>query len=282
MSGEEQHTDRSDLGAAAQGDAALLDSVMEAMLAADPDVAVVIFDLDLRYRSIGGTPLSRHGYTTERTVGRTLEEVVPAQVYEDLETAYRAALRGETVVLECETVDRGAIFRSTIGPLRENGRIIGGIAVAIDVTARRREQALLRDSELLLERTFAASPIGMAIVAPDGRWLKVNPALCKLLGRDRDDLLDGAFLDVTHPDDIESDVLLARQTLSGARDGYELKKRYIDADGRTIWALLTVTLIRNDDGTPRWFVSQILDITARKQLQTELRRRTPLHHLEDD
>lgn len=282
MSGEEQGPDLSGHSAVARDDAVLLDSVVNAMLAADPDVAVVIFDRSLRYRSIGGTPLGRHGYTAERTVGRTLEEVVPAQVYADLETAYRAALRGETVVLERETVDRGAIFRSTIGPLRADGRIIGGIAVAVDVTARRREQALLRDADLLLERTFAASPIGMAIVAPDGRWLKVNPALCRLLGRDRDELLGGAFLDVTHPDDVEADVLLVRQTLRGARDGYELEKRYIDGEGRTIWALLTVTLIRNDDGTPRWFVSQVLDITARRQLQTELRRRTPLHHLEDD
>lgn len=267
--------------AEARSDAQLLDSVLAALLVADPGLAVVIFDRELRYRAVDGAPLERHGYTAERTVGKTLAEVVPSQAYEDLETAYRAALAGETVVLERETVDRGAIYRSTIGPLREDGRIIGGIAVAVDVTARRREQALLKDADAMLEQTFKVSPIGMAIVAPDGRWLKVNPALCRLLGRDQRTLLDGAFLEVTHPDDLERDLTLARETLDGVREGYELEKRYIDAGGHTIWAQLTVTLIRNDDGTPRWFVSQILDITARKHLDSELRRNTRLHTIED-
>jgi len=264
----------------ARGDARLLDSVLAALLAADPALAVVIFDRELRYRTVDGAPLGRHGYTAERTVGRTLKKVAPSQAYEDLDTAYRAALRGETVVLERESVDRGAIYRSTIGPLRADGQIIGGIAIAIDVTARRREQALLEDADVMLEQTFKASPIGMAVVAPDGRWLKVNPELCRLLGRDRRTLLEGAFLDVTHPDDLQRDVALARETLDGIRDGYEMEKRYIDAAGHTIWAQLTVTLIRNNDGTPRWFVSQILDITARKQLDAELRRGTHLHTIE--
>jgi len=267
--------------AEARSDAQLLDSVLAALLVADPGLAVVIFDRELRYRTVDGAPLERHGYTAERTVGKTLAEVVPSQAYEDLETAYRAALAGETVVLERETVDRGAIYRSTIGPLREDGRIIGGIAIAVDVTARRREQAQLKDADAMLEQTFKVSPIGMAIVAPDGRWLKVNPALCRLLGRDQRTLLDGAFLEVTHPDDLERDLTLARETLDGVREGYELEKRYIDAGGHTIWAQLTVTLIRNDDGTPRWFVSQILDITARKHLDSELRRNTRLHTIED-
>jgi len=281
MTAELPSPSRDDRSRAPRDDGRLLDSVLGAMLAADPGLAVVIFDRELRCRCVDGAPMARHGYTAERTVGRTLREVVPSQAYEDLETAYRAALRGETVVLERESVDRGAIYRSTIGPLRDGERIIGGIAVATDVTARRREQAMLVDADQMLEQTFAASPIGMAVVSPDGRWLKVNPALCRLLGRDRETLLDGAFLDVTHPDDVEADVALARETLAGGRDGYEMEKRYIDAAGHTIWTLLTVTLIRNSDGSPRWFVSQILDITARRQLDRELRRGTRLHVIED-
>lgn len=135
-----------------------------------------------------------------------------------------------------------------------------------------RAESALRQSEDRFRRTFEGAPIGMALVAPDGGWIEVNDALCEMLGRRPDELRDLTFQDLTHPDDIDADMALLRETLAGTRNGYTLEKRYLHADGSVVWGLLTVALLRDDDGEPLYFVSQIADVTERNRLDAELER----------
>jgi len=104
----------------------------------------------------------------------------------------------------------------------------------------------------------------MALVGVDGRFLRVNPALCAIVGYGAEDLMGTTFQAITHPDDLETDLDYLRGCLDGSIDGYEMAKRYIHRDGHEVWVELNVAVVRDWRGVPGHFVSQILDITERR------------------
>lgn len=139
-----------------------------------------------------------------------------------------------------------------------------------DVVSERRREADLRDAEARFRSAFDHAPIGMALVSPEGAWLRVNPALSGLLGYSEEEFLSRSFQDITHPDDLDADLEQVRRVLSGDIREYQMEKRYFRKDGSLIWIQLSVSLVRNDDGTPGYFISQIQDISARKRYEDEL------------
>lgn len=110
----------------------------------------------------------------------------------------------------------------------------------------------------------------MALVAPDGTWLRVNRSLCRITGYDEADLLHRTFQEITHPDDLDLDLVNVRKMLSGEIDSYQLEKRYLHKSGSIVWALLCVSLVRDEKGEPLFFISQIQDITRRKEGEQQL------------
>jgi PAS domain S-box-containing protein len=142
--------------------------------------------------------------------------------------------------------------------------------VATDITERKQVEDALRDSEERFSGAFNSAAIGMALVTPEGRWLQVNRALCAHLGYSETELLAATFQDITHPDDLEKDLAYVRQMLSGEIQSYQMEKRYIHKSGGIVWGLLSVSLVRTSQGTPRYFISQIQDVTARKQVEEAL------------
>ncbi|HWG91348.1 MAG TPA: PAS domain S-box protein [Candidatus Thermoplasmatota archaeon] len=127
--------------------------------------------------------------------------------------------------------------------------------------------ARLRESEEQFRLALENAPIGMALVAPDGRWLKVNRALCDIVGYSQQELLSKSFQDITHPEDLEADLGLVKRVLAGELRSYQLEKRYLHRDGHAIWILLSVSLVRDTTGEPRYFISQIEDISARREAE---------------
>ena len=128
-----------------------------------------------------------------------------------------------------------------------------------------------RDAALTLFATaIDEAPIGMCLVGLDGRFLRVNPALCRLLRRDSATLLAADFQSLTYPDDLAVDLALLRETLAGERDRYELEKRFLGPDGQVIHTLLSVALVRGAGGGAAHFISQIVDLTERKRLEGQL------------
>ncbi|MDO9497705.1 MAG: PAS domain S-box protein [Nocardioides sp.] len=127
------------------------------------------------------------------------------------------------------------------------------------------------DGSALWNLTLQHSPIGIAVVAPDGHLLRVNPALAEMLGYEVDDLLERGFQDITHPDDLAPDLALVGQALAGEIDSYRLRKRYLHAQGHVVWGDLSVALVRGPDGNPLHFISQILDVTEQQEHAERLR-----------
>ena len=126
------------------------------------------------------------------------------------------------------------------------------------------------DSDQVWALTFEHSPVGMALVGLEGRWVRVNRSLCRMLGYDATELMALTFQDITHPDDLEEDLESLNECLAGTRDGYRLVKRYRHREGHTVWGDLSVALLRDDQESPVHFISQILDISEHRADQARL------------
>jgi PAS domain S-box-containing protein len=138
------------------------------------------------------------------------------------------------------------------------------LAITIDDTERKRADDALRFSEERFRSAMEHSPIGMAIASLEGRWIEVNPALCRIVGYTREEMLTRDFQSLTHPDDLEVTLEYARQMLAREIETYQMEKRYLHKDGHVVWGQLNVSLLWDSDGKPRHFVSQIQDISGRK------------------
>ena len=132
--------------------------------------------------------------------------------------------------------------------------------------ARIRKEAMSREMEMArLRASFEDAAVGMAHVAPNGRWLRVNDRLCAMTGYARDELLAKTSQEITHPDDLDADLAALRKLLAGEIASDVREKRYLRKDGDIVWVNLTASLVRNASGTPDYFVHVIDDITARKR-----------------
>ncbi|MBL8103519.1 MAG: PAS domain S-box protein, partial [Anaerolineales bacterium] len=154
--------------------------------------------------------------------------------------------------------------------------ISGQVASAVE---RKQAEEKLQESEKRFFSAFENAPIGMALVSIDGQWLKVNQAMCEFIGYSESELTSLSFQKITHPDDLESDLEYLQETLAGTRQTYQMEKRYQHKLGHYVWAALNVSLVKNEKGTPLYFISQIKDITERKQaedilIQSEKRYRS--------
>lgn len=131
------------------------------------------------------------------------------------------------------------------------------------LTAHERTEAALNSSEKRLRDVYERARAALALVALDGSLLDVNPAMCELSGYSREELLSGTFHVVTFKEDLDADRRLARATLEGEIPGYTLEKRYLTKDRKVINTLLSVSLVRDAQGKPEYFIRQMQDIGSR-------------------
>jgi len=124
--------------------------------------------------------------------------------------------------------------------------------------------------EARFQTVFERAGVGIALVAPDGRWISVNDELCQTVGYKQEELLNLTFQDITHPDDLNTDLFLLQQLIENKIDRYQLEKRYINKSGDTVWIHLVVTKQMNKAGKLEYFVSIIKDIQARKEAEASL------------
>ncbi|MES1929858.1 PAS/PAC sensor-containing diguanylate cyclase/phosphodiesterase [Salinisphaera dokdonensis CL-ES53] len=150
---------------------------------------------------------------------------------------------------------------------KNDRRIVGTLS---DITARKRSEAALNQSQRRLRETMSHAPTGIALVSPEGRWLSVNRALCEIVGYDEMELLRTTFQDITHPDDLETDLAYVHDLLEGRRLDYMMEKRYFHKQGHIVDIQLDVSLLRDEQGEPLYFISHIQDISERKRAHRQL------------
>jgi PAS domain S-box-containing protein len=133
-------------------------------------------------------------------------------------------------------------------------------------------ETALRDSEERYRLTFEEAAIGIAHIAPNGQWLRVNRKLCEVLGYSEDELLRQRVVDVAHPADVEAYRVQQARLASGEISQYAMEKRYVRKDATVVWTRVTVSRIFDAKLMLRYFVSVVEDITARKQAEHALVR----------
>ncbi|MGQ4649625.1 PAS domain S-box protein [Lyngbya aestuarii] len=146
------------------------------------------------------------------------------------------------------------------------------VYIGRDISERKQVAEALRQSEERFQEAFESAAIGMALVSLDGRWLQVNLALCEMLGYDEPELLATTLEALTYPDDLETNITYRQQVLSGEIRTYQIQKRYFHKLGHLVWVSLSVSLVRNTQGQPLYFIVQIQDLTDRKRAEEELER----------
>ena len=213
-----------------------------------------------------------------RVYGRAPEEMLGRSVFEfmhpDDHEAHRA-LRAELAAGADEEVAERRMetpagdwvwVEARCRALRDDdGRFTGVQSSARDISDRKMADEQFRTA-------FDDALVGIALVAPDGSWLRVNDSLCEIVGYSREQLYGMTFQDITHPEDLDADLAQLEDTLAGRRAGYQMEKRYLRPGGQVVWALLSVSLVRDAAGAPLHFISQIQDISERKRLESELSR----------
>ena len=161
----------------------------------------------------------------------------------------------------------------SLNPLMTNEGIIISVNIR-DITERKQAFETLKYNEELLRSYFNSGLIGMTISKPDGAgWLQINDTYCRMMGYTREELMGMKWTDITHPDDVEMDVTSHHATLmAGEIDNYTKDKRFIRKDGSILYASISVTCKRNDDGSHKYNIVFINDISARKQAEVALRK----------
>ncbi|TKB09664.1 PAS domain S-box protein [Desulforhopalus sp. IMCC35007] len=185
------------------------------------------------------------------------------------------ALKGETVSGECELINCAGeqrVFHTIVVPILDGKEKLGILGINIDITDRKLAEQALRESEERFYHAFQYAPIGMALALPEGKYVKVNRALCSLTGYSRKELLSKTFQDITHPEHLTDDLANVQKMIRGEISFYQIEKCYIHKDGHVIWVLLSVSSIFNEDRTVKYFVSHVVDISSRKQREDELRK----------
>ena len=241
------------------------------LIARSSDVVTVV-DPDLRISYVSGAVEAILGYRVEELVGRSAIELIHPDDLDEVVTSVARTLTpevlGEPLELRLLHADGHWVNLEALGTDLTDDPLIGGIAVNLrDISDRRRIEATLRDAQVRFEEAFEHAPTGMAMVRQDGRFFRVNPAFCRMLGYSNEELLELSFKDLTHPDDIERNVELHDQSYQGGASSYVLDKRYRRKTGDWIWCRVHGTVVKDADGVPQYSIGQIVDITERRTLR---------------
>ncbi|MBL7690057.1 MAG: PAS domain S-box protein [Flavipsychrobacter sp.] len=155
----------------------------------------------------------------------------------------------------------------------EHGKHLYGIGYGLNITDRVKAQEQLKTSMDTFASAFNESGIGMALIGNDGKWLDVNNVLCSMTGYSREELQKISPQDITHPEDIDIDAHLLRKMLKGEINSYSVEKRYISRLGKIVQILLTVSVVRGNNGEPKFFIAQVVDLTDKKEMVWALNKR---------
>ena len=138
------------------------------------------------------------------------------------------------------------------------------------IAEQQRISKALLETEAHFRNAFDYAAIGMALVSPQGAWLRVNRSLCELVGYSEEELLRSNFQAITHADDVGNDLANLYRLIQGETPTCQVEKRYVHKLGQVVWAMNSVSLVHDSEDKPAHFIFQIQDISERKRAESAL------------
>jgi PAS domain S-box-containing protein len=236
--------------------------------------SVVITAVDGTIEYVNQTFCEVTGYSAEEAIGNNPSVLksgdLPPSFYKNL---WDTILSGN--VWKGEFINRkksGEEFweRASISPIKNDaGEITHFVAVKEDITEQKKIQETLRKSEERFRGYFEHSQVGMAVTSPEKGWIEVNDQLQRMLGYNLEELRQLTWAELTHPDDLEEDLKNFESMMAGKINDYAMDKRFVRKDGEIVYANMTVTCVRNEDGSVQNILASMMDITERKKAEQE-------------
>lgn len=225
------------------------------------------------YRLFGLTPRP-HGLTYRQWV-ETLHPDDLATAESRIRDVVSGAVPGYRIEYRARHPEDGWKWILSIGRLEPGAdekpsRLVG---INIDITERKQAEEAVRESEQKFRAVFEQAAIGMGLVNfTDARWIDVNDTFCRMLGYTREEMVRTPWPQMTYPEDVDLDLIPFRRMAAGELESYTVEKRFIHRQGHHVWARLTLSLVRDARGLPRYEIAVIEDITDRKRAEEALRQ----------
>jgi len=217
-----------------------------------------------------------YGYSSQEIIGQNIAILAPPGCAGEARQCLGTIGTGRAVG-PFDTVNLGKDGRAidvslSIAPIRNSaGEVVGSAAISRDIGERLRTERKLRESEERFREVFEGAPIGMDVIAMDGRIMQANAAFCRMLGYRQTELAGRTWMELTHADDVEASLRVVERLCQNPEKCAEIEKRYLNRDGAVVWARSKISLVRDTGGGPLYLVVHVEDITERKRAEEALR-----------
>ncbi|WP_396597809.1 PAS domain S-box protein [Dokdonia sp. R86516] len=154
--------------------------------------------------------------------------------------------------------------RSVGVPVFEKGKCIKLYGVFQDIDFQKKAQLALKQKEQKFRKTFINAPNGVALISMEGEWIQINPQISKIFGYTVDEINRLRISELNYPGDIDINVILKEKLLSGDIENYQAERRFVHKTGKTVWTVLSVSLVKPEMSEPGYYICQVTDITSLK------------------
>lgn len=229
---------------------------------------------DARIRYANEAACASLGYSREQLLALTVYEIAPSVTKSEWPSRWEEVKRVGSLTYESE--HRGK--HGTLIPVEITLNYFGfegreyHYVIARNIVERKESQRALRESERRFRSAFDYAAVGMALVAPDGSFVRVNRALSEFLGLNEHQLMSRDVHSITHVDDRDLDKKALSELFQGHRESYHVEKRFLHSSGEYRWGVVSVSLVRSDRGKPVHSIYQVQDVTQRRLTEEELSR----------
>ena len=234
------------------------------------DAIYLVDRATMRFVDVNRTACLRMGYSREELLQMGPQDLLDEK-REKIEKLYDEVIAAGAAGSTMQSTARTRDGRASVTELHRRALLVDEgwviVSIARDITQRRQMEQALLESERRYRATFELAGSGIAHVDLDGRFLRVNESLCRLLGFPERELIGRTVKDLSHPEDRDLTDAARSQVRSGERKSMRAEKRYLRKDGVAVWVVLTVALVRDDNGVPLYEIAVFDDVTVRRQAE---------------